>query len=101
MPTIGLYFRGLTQSELNALRGRLNELAASYGYLALRGPTTGQGNLAAMLVGLDKGEMAIIRLTDERVFKAWAYLDILEADNERAACIAAALRDALERQRIA
>ena len=61
MATMGLYIRGLTQPEVNALRGRLNELAAHHGYLAKRGPTTGQGNLAAMLVALDAGELAIVR----------------------------------------
>lgn len=63
MPTIGFYFRGLTQTEVNALRTRLNELAARHGYLALRGATKarGEGNLAAMLVAIDAGELTVVR----------------------------------------
>lgn len=55
---MGLYFP-LPQSEVNALRARLNALAATFGYTAKRGRTTGQGNLSALLVAIDKGDVKL------------------------------------------
>lgn len=65
MATLGLYFR-MSREEANALRKRLNALAAGLGYTASSGPTKGNGNLAALLVGIDKQE---ITLRKERVME--------------------------------
>ncbi len=64
--TFGLYFKGLSQEYANAMRQRLNTIAASYGYCADRGPTTGKGNAAEMLMAIDEGELAIVLLPDEQ-----------------------------------
>jgi hypothetical protein len=56
MATLGFYFAGLSDEEANELRRRLNEIAAQLGYTAKAGPTTGQGNAAALLAAIVKGE---------------------------------------------
>lgn len=61
MTTIGLYFP-LDQESTNALRQRLNDLAAGLGYTATRGPTAGEGNLSEMLLAIDAGEVALVLL---------------------------------------
>lgn len=61
---IGLYFRGKDKAEVNAIRARLNELAGELGYTAVSGPTTGEGNLAALLVALAAGELRIVKATE-------------------------------------
>ena len=95
MTAIGLYFRGLDQAQINALRGRLNDLAADLGYIAHRGPTAGQGLIAQALVALDAGELALVLLPDEQYGPAIAHLESL--GEEWADTIAASLRAALER----
>lgn len=60
MTAVGLYFSGLSRSETNALRRRLNALAAEYGFLAERGPTAGQGLITALLRSIDDGEAVVI-----------------------------------------
>lgn len=70
MATIGLYIRGSDQEDANALRSRLNEIAAGFGYTSERGPTAGEGNLTEMLTAIDKGELALVLLPDEQ--RAWA-----------------------------
>ena len=62
---IGLYFRGMTKEDTNALRARLNEIALELGYTAKAGPTYGEGNLAAMLVAIATGELQVIRVEGE------------------------------------
>lgn len=96
--TTGLYFRALTQDETNALRARLNHLAGDLSYVAHSGPTTGEnrGVLAHLLVGVDAGEVAVVKLTDEQRTVAIIHLDGLS--NEWASVIAAALRAALVQQ---
>lgn len=64
MATIGLYL-GCSQEEANAIRAQLNEIAASLGYLALAGPTAGQGNAAAMLAAIAKGDVIVSQKTYE------------------------------------
>ena len=59
---IGLYFRGMTKEDTNALRARLNELALELGYTAKAGPTYGKGTLAAMLVAIATGELRVVRV---------------------------------------
>ena len=67
MPTIGFYFpAAMTKGAVNALRSRLNKIAAGFGYTASAGPTTGQGNLAEMLTALDAGELVITLLPPEQ-----------------------------------
>jgi hypothetical protein len=70
MATIGLYIRGFDQEHANALRLRLNEIAAEFGYTSERGPTAGEGNLTQMLIAIDEGELALVLLPDEQ--RAWA-----------------------------
>jgi len=60
--TMGLYFRGMPQDEINALRARLNDRAGELGYTALTGPTAGEGNLAALLVAIDAGEVELVKV---------------------------------------
>jgi hypothetical protein len=101
MSTFGIYFRSRDQESANALRSRLNDLAATFGYTAERGATAGQGNLAAMLVAIDAGELALVLLPDEQIHNALQELDRLyTADmfhNDWAATVAASLRAALQR----
>ena len=99
--TIGLYFRR-DQGSANALRSRLNEIAATFGYTATRGATTGQGNLSEMLEAIDAGELALVLLPDEHFRPALEALDAISAQSRFgadnwAAGVARALRAALER----
>jgi len=96
MSAIGLYFRGLTKAQTNALRARLNELAALYCYTSRRGPTAEQGNLAALLVAIDAGKVATVLLADGDLAPALAHLDQVDAPWARS--IAASLRLALQYQ---
>lgn len=96
MTAIGLYFRALDQESTNALRARLNEHAAIHGYIATRGPTAGQGNLAEMLVAIDSGELATILLADDQIAPALAHLERIDAEWSRS--IIASLRRALQYQ---
>lgn len=107
MGTAGLYFRSLEKHQVNALRSRLNELAGSMGYKAdPKSPTAGQGLLAALLVAIDAGEVALVLLPDEQRAMAVAWL------REQAECqpgplaealgsIAASLEAAVDRERAA
>jgi hypothetical protein len=102
MPTIGLYFPScMTNEDVNALRERLNETAAAFGYTASRGPTAGRGNLAEMLIAIDSGELALVLLPDEQIHNALQMLDRLYQEDEFynawARDITTALRDALQR----
>ncbi len=73
--TFGLYFKGMSQEEVNAMRQRLNTIAASHGYTSERGPTTGEGNAAEMLMAIDSGELATVLLADEERASVIAWLD--------------------------
>ena len=99
MPAIGLYFAGLTQVELNALRARLNRYAKIHGYIASRGPTAGKGNLAQMLVGIDAGQIALISLNKDQ--DQWkSAIKFLEAVEEPwATSLILGLLKALENQK--
>ena len=44
------------------MRARLNKIAQGFGYIATGGPTTGDGNLSALLVAIDAGEVALVLL---------------------------------------
>jgi len=101
MSAIGFYFKELSKKEANALRFRLNDLAATFGYIAERGPTAGEGNLAAMLMAIDCGELALVLLPDTQYRPVLETLDRIAADlppDNWAATIAASLRAALQRQ---
>ena len=105
MSTLGLYFRK-EQHEANSLRSRLNELARSMGYLAVSGRTVGQGNLAALLVAIDAGEVALVLLPDEQRAMAAAWLrEQAEGQPgplaEALSTIAASLEAAVDRERAA
>lgn len=58
---IGFYFRGMNKEEVTAIRAELNRIAAQLGYVANRGPTKGQGNAAALLVAIARGEVEVIK----------------------------------------
>jgi len=104
---LGLYFRK-EQHEANSLRSRLNELARSMGYLAVSGRTVGQGNLAALLVAIDAGEVALVLLPDEQQGMVARWLReraVAMTANaplaEALSTIAAALEAAVDRERAA
>lgn len=59
MATIGFYFAGLRQDEANAVRAKLNAIAAEFGFVARSGPTKGQGNAADLLVALARGDLYV------------------------------------------
>jgi hypothetical protein len=59
MATIGLYMRGVDQAQANEVRRKLNEIAARHGFRARRGPTKGEGNIAALLLAMAEGEIVI------------------------------------------
>lgn len=108
MPTLGLYYSDrFTQAEVNALRSRLNAMAGSFGYIAHRGPTTGQGNLAELLIAIDSGEVALVLLPDEQRSAMVDFLRQVAADSQQSALvteaaesIAQALEQAIEREEI-
>jgi hypothetical protein len=54
---IGFYFRGMDKQEVTQIRAELNRLAKELGYIAQSGPTKGQGNAAALLVAIARGEV--------------------------------------------
>jgi hypothetical protein len=56
---IGFYFRQMDKQEVTQIRARLNEIAKSLGYVAQSGPTKGQGNAAALLVAIARGEIKV------------------------------------------
>lgn len=56
---IGFYFRGLNKAEVTQIRAKLNEIAKGLGYIAKRGPTSGQGNAAALLIAIARGEITL------------------------------------------
>lgn len=62
---IGLYFRGMSKEDVNDLRARLNERARELGYTSTRGPTAGDGNLAALLVAIDAGEVRLVKVGED------------------------------------
>ena len=95
MTAIGIYVR-LGRQATNAFRARLNEIAASHGYIAHSGPTKGQGNLVELLHAIDGGEMALVLLPDEQRARAIEYLETLDA--EWATSIANGLRNAIQRE---
>jgi hypothetical protein len=75
MASFGLYFRGVSQEEANAIRLQANKVAAYHGYSAERGPTAGAGNAAEMLVAIASGELATVLLPDEQRSMAIRWLD--------------------------
>jgi len=109
MGTAGLYFRSLEKHQVNALRSRLNELAGSMGYKAdPKSPTAGQGLLAALLVAIDAGEVALVLLPDEQQGMVARWLReqaVAMTANaplaEALGSIAASLEDAADRERAA
>ena len=107
MSTLGLYFGQMEQPDANALRSRLNELAGSMGYKAdPKSPTAGQGLLAALLVAIDAGEVALVMLPDEQRGMVARWLrEQAEGQPgplaEALGSIAASLEDAADRERAA
>lgn len=104
MTTLGFYFP-LSKPAANALRARLNQIAAEHGYTATRGATAGEGNLVELLLALDAGEVATVLLPDTQLQCAIDALEALStADpvrNEWAGTIAESLHQARERTRAA
>ncbi len=101
MPTIGLYYSTeFTQAEANALRSRLNDLAGTFGYIAHRGSTAGQGNLAELLIAIDSGEVALVLLPDEQRSAMVDFLRQVAGDGQQSALVmgaAESITRALER----
>lgn len=63
---IGFYFRGMNKEEVTAIRAELNRIAKELGYLAKTGPTMGQGNAAALLVAIAKGEVELAKEQNDK-----------------------------------
>lgn len=63
--TLGIYFPGLSKQEANAVRERLNALAAKQGYLAERGETAGKGAAGRMLMALARGDLQLCQGENE------------------------------------
>jgi len=111
MANINLYFRNMTNAQSRALRARLAEISASHGYIAMRGPTAGDGNPASLMAAIANGEMATVLLADDerrravhqlrRLAEEWANSDdLLEAETaEVFTIIADCLSAAAERER--
>jgi hypothetical protein len=98
MATFGLYFKSMTQAQANELRARLNTLAKHHGYLAARGPTTGEGNAADLLAAIAFHRLAVVGLPEVQRRKAVPALRQL-ADEQKDDALARAfttLADALE-----
>ena len=93
---VGLYFRGMTKDEVNALRARLNKLAGELGYTAKSGPTAGEGNLAAMIIGIDKGEVIVVKPDTDTVDQTLAWLRRHACETGEAVVNLARFRAALE-----
>lgn len=62
MASATFYFRGLSDKEVQDLRKRLNEIAGEMGYVARWGPTQGEGNAAALMIAIARGEVAVFRV---------------------------------------
>jgi hypothetical protein len=58
----------------------LNAIAAHHGYVAVGGPTKGQGNAAELMVAIAGGEVALVLLNDNQRRRAMQHL---EAEAER------------------
>ena len=56
-----LYFRDLNPAEVAEVVECLNTIAAGLGYVSKVGPMPGQGTIAAMLVGIARGEVVVRR----------------------------------------
>lgn len=89
MTTIGIHFRLMDKDETNAIRNHLNKHAAAHGFLATRGPTAGEGNLAAFLVAIQSGKVFTCMLADAQFGKALARLR--KIDEEWAESIVASM----------
>lgn len=98
MATIGIYFRGLNQLDTNALRARLNAIAAEFGYTAERGPTAGEGNLAVMLKAIDAGELVVVLLPPEQQIAAaeWLRERVVKLESDAADFVSLALAEVLQ-----
>lgn len=96
--TMGLYFGGMDTEQVNALRARLNDLAGDLGYVARSGPTTGEnrGVLARLLVGIDAGEVAVVKLPEAQ--RANAIICLSDFGEHWADAITEAFAAALTRQ---
>ncbi len=98
---ISIYFSETSQARTNALRARLAEIARGFGFVARRGETKGEGNLAGLLEAIDIGLVSVVgMLPDEQIPRAIARLDVIAAADPRdewAKDIADALRDSQRR----
>jgi hypothetical protein len=59
--TLGIYFPGLSKQEANAVRTRVNEVAAKLGVLAERGATAGNGATGRLLIAIANGDVVVSR----------------------------------------
>lgn len=65
-----------------ALRHRLAEIAACLGYHSIRGPLAGSGSVGRMLVGLARGDVIPLRLSEEERQRLLAQLQRLRHRDE-------------------
>ena len=59
--TFGFHFAGIDHEEAKAVRARLSALAGTLGYVSRRGAMAGQGNAAALILAIARGEVSIGR----------------------------------------
>ena len=93
---IGLYFRGLDKEGVNALRARLNRLAGEFGFTARAGPTTGEGNLAALLIAVGEGKAVIVPVDTDTIQQTIDRLDGYSVGTDEADVNLKRFRNALE-----
>ena len=110
MPKTSLWFRG-SQEEMTAKVQRLRDLAQALGYTIIASKNAGEGNIAALLEGIDAGEVTVLMLPPEQhgFVTDWLErkaLQLRESNGVRDNSIAKALEtivqaldQALERQR--
>lgn len=59
--TFGFHFAGIDHEEAKAVRARLSALAGTLGYVSRRGAMAGQGNAAALILAIARGDISIAR----------------------------------------
>ena len=95
MPKTSLWFRG-TNEEMTAKVQRLRDLAQSLGYTIIASKNAGEGNIAALLEGIDAGEVIIFKVPPEYYGWLAGYLEktigiLREREDTSAPIIASAL----------
>ncbi len=59
--TVGLHFAGFDAENIKPVRAQLDDIAHSLGYISRSRSHAGQGNTAAMMVAIARGELKVVR----------------------------------------